>query len=66
MAVAAISLFVGACVKIPASRQQLLAKPNMVFDDTNSFAYSSRLLPQSEPGTAVSGGAPGGGCTACR
>jgi hypothetical protein len=64
-----ISLFVlvsVSCTPIPASSQQILAKPNMIFDDTEAFAYSTRLLPQSEPGTAVSGSAPGGGCTACR
>lgn len=54
------------CTAVPAFKQQQLAKPNMVFDDTNSFAFSSRLLPQCEPGTAVTGSAPGGGCTACR
>ena len=54
------------CTAVPASRQQLLSKPNMIFDDTKAFAFSARMLPQSEPGTAVGGSAPGGGCTACR
>jgi len=54
------------CTAVPAFRQQRLAKANMVFDDTNAFAFSTRLLPQSEPGSASSGGAQGGGCTACK
>lgn len=54
------------CVAVPASQQQRLSKANMVFDDTNAFAMSTRLLPQSEPGSASSGGAQGGGCTACK
>ncbi len=54
------------CTTVPAWKQQRLAKPNMVFDETNAFAFSSRLLPQCEPGTAVNGSSPGGGCTACR
>jgi hypothetical protein len=55
-----------ACTAVPAYKQQQLAKPNMVFDDTQAFALSSRMLPQCEPGTAVTGSSPGGGCTACR
>jgi len=54
------------CTAVPAWKQQQLAKPNMVFDDTTAFAFSARLLPQCEPGTAVNGSSPGGGCTACR
>ena len=65
LAVVALLPAVG-CTAVPAWKQQQLAKPNMVFDDTNAFAFSSRLLPQCEPGTAVNGSSPGGGCTACR
>jgi hypothetical protein len=54
------------CTAVPASRQQRLAKANMVFDDTNAFAFSARLQPQSEPGTSATGAAQGGGCTACK
>lgn len=54
------------CTAIPVYKQQRLAKANMIFDDTNAFAFSSRLQPQSEPGTSASGGAQGGGCTACQ
>ena len=54
------------CTAVPASRQQCLAKANMVFDDTNAFAFSDRLQPQSEPGTSATGAAQGGGCTACK
>jgi hypothetical protein len=54
------------CTAIPASKQQRLAKANMLFDDTNTFAFSARLQPQSEPGTSATGAAQGGGCTACK
>lgn len=54
------------CTAVPAFQQQRLAKSNMVFDDTNAFAFSARLLPQSEPGTGSTGAAQGGGCTACK
>jgi hypothetical protein len=59
-------LAVASCTAVPAFQQQRLAKSNMVFDDTNAFAFSSRLLPQSEPGTGSTGAAQGGGCTACK
>ena len=65
LAVLALLPLVG-CTAVPAYQQQQLAKPNMVFDDTQAFAVSARLLPQCEPGTAVNGSSPGGGCTACR
>ncbi len=61
-----LSAALPACTAVPAYQQQQLAKPNMVFDDTQAFAFSARLLPQCEPGTAVNGSSPGGGCTACR
>jgi hypothetical protein len=54
------------CTAVPAFKQQRLAKANMVFDDSNAFAFGTRLQPQSEPGSASSGGAQGGGCTACK
>lgn len=54
------------CTAVPASQQQHLAKANMVFDDTNAFAFSARLLPQAEPRTSTTGAAQGGGCTACK
>ena len=54
------------CTAVPAFKQQRLAKANMIFDDTNAFAFSARLQPQSEPGTSATGAAQGGGCTACR
>ena len=54
------------CTAVPAFKQQRLAKANMVFDDTNAFAFSARLQPQSEPGTSATGAAQGGGCTACK
>jgi hypothetical protein len=54
------------CTAVPAFKQQRLAKANVVFDDTNAFAFSARLQPQSEPGTSATGAAQGGGCTACK
>ena len=67
LALAAVALLsLAGCTAVPASQQQILAKPNMLFDDTNSFAFSQRLLPQSEPGSSTAGSSPGGGCTACR
>jgi len=59
-------LATAACTAVPPAKQQLVSKPNMIFDDTNEFAFSARLLPQCEPGSSTAGSSPGGGCTACR
>lgn len=65
MVLAALVLSSG-CTQVPVSQQRLVSKPNMIFDETSVFAFSSRLSPQSEPGSASSGGAQGSGCTACK
>lgn len=54
------------CRSVPASEQRLVSKPNMLFSDSFVYTYDSRILPQLELGSALSGGAQTAGCTACR
>jgi hypothetical protein len=54
------------CSTVPVPEQRLTAKSNMQFADTAVFRYQSKLWPQTEPGSAFSGGAAAGGCTSCR
>jgi len=65
LAVAGAVVLTG-CTSPSVRQQRLVSKPNMLFSDSAVFAYSSRLLPQLEPGSAMSGGAQNAGCTSCR
>ena len=46
--------------------QRLVSKPNMLFSRSAVYTYSSRIMPQLQPGLAISGGAPPSTCTVCR
>jgi hypothetical protein len=61
-----LALGLAGCGHVPVSEQGLVAKPNMQFSDSATFAYTSRLSPQTEPGSAFSGGAQNAGCTSCK
>ena len=62
--IAWLGLSVGCAV--PVHQQRLVSKPSMQFSDSPVFNYQSRLLSQTEPGAAASGGAQAAGCTSCR
>ncbi len=66
LGLAAIVPLLASCSAVGPERQRLVAKPNMLFSDTVIFNYQDKLLPQTEPGSAVSGGAQASGCTSCR
>ena len=53
------------CVSVGPNEQRLVSKPNMVFSESAVFSYENKLLPQLEPGSAVSGGQTSG-CTSCK
>jgi hypothetical protein len=62
----ALVLLLAGCASPAVRQQRLVSKANMLFSESAVFAYSSRLLPQLEPGSAMSGGAQNAGCTSCR
>jgi len=55
-----------ACTQVPVTRQGLVSKPNMEFQDRGAFQYGPRVNSQLEPGSADNGGASAAGCTACK
>lgn len=63
---AIVSVAVAGCAGVPVDQQRLVAKPGMQFSDSPVYAYAARLLYQTEPGAAGSGGAQAAGCTSCR
>lgn len=64
--VVAIVLLCAGCTTVGPHEQRLVSKPNMVFSESPVFSYTDRLLPQTEPGFATTGGAQAGGCTSCK
>ncbi|MBI2927850.1 MAG: hypothetical protein HYY24_19330 [Verrucomicrobia bacterium] len=54
------------CARVPVAKQRLVSKPNMLFADYGVFTYQTKLLSQTEPGTASSGGAQAAACSACK
>ena len=58
-------LILSGCESVGPNEQRLVSKANMVFSDSAVFGYENKLLPQLEPGSAVSGGQ-ASGCTSCR
>lgn len=64
--VAAIILLCAGCATVGPQEQRLVSKPNMVFSESAVFSYTDKLLPQTEPGFASTGGAQAGGCTSCK
>ncbi len=67
LAGAAVGLQVLAgCASVGMEDQRLVAKPNMEFSRSAVYSYSSKIMPQIQPGLAVSGGAQASTCTSCR
>jgi len=54
------------CGSVPVHKQRLVSKPNMLFSDSAVFTYLPKLLVQTEPGAAATGGSQAAGCTSCR
>jgi hypothetical protein len=59
-------VFGSGCSTLGPQEQRFVSKPNMLFADSGIFTYQCRLLFQTEPGAAFSGGARAAGCTTCR
>jgi hypothetical protein len=58
-------LICSGCAAVGPNQQRLVSKPNMVFSESAVFGYENKLLPQLEPGSAVSGSQTSG-CTSCK
>jgi len=54
------------CVSVGVEDQRFVSKPNMEFSRSAVYSYSSKIMPQIQPGLAVSGGAQASTCTSCR
>ena len=54
------------CTAVGPQQQRLVSKPNMVFSESPVFTYTDKLLPQTEPGSATTGGLQASGCTSCK
>jgi len=67
MAVAGLlALLASGCTSVGPERQRLVSKPNMQFSRPMAWSYTSKLMPQVQPGLATSGGAQASTCTTCR
>lgn len=53
------------CSSVAPYEQRLVSKPNMLFSETGSFVYQTKLWAQTEPGSMFSGDARAVGCSAC-
>jgi hypothetical protein len=54
------------CATVGVHEQRLVSKPNMQFSRQVIYSYTSRLMPQIQPGLEVSGGAQASTCTSCK
>lgn len=59
-------LLLAGCASIGVEDQRLVSKPNTEFSRSAVFSYSSKIMPQIQPGLAVYGGAQASVCTSCR
>jgi hypothetical protein len=66
LAVGLLALLGSGCSTVGPEQQRLVSKPNMQFSDQAAFSYSSKLMPQIQPGLANTGGAQASTCTLCR
>jgi hypothetical protein len=62
----AVALLLAGCSSVGIHEQRLVSKPNMQFSQSTVHSYSSRIMPQLQPGLVVSGGAQPSTCTVCR
>ncbi len=65
-AVGLLALLAGGCAGVGPEQQRLVSKPNMQFSRLLAWSYNSKLMPQIQPGLAISGGAQASTCTTCR
>ena len=63
---AVILIFLGGCANVPVYEQGLVSKVGMTRTDSMVQGDRVNLLPQIEPGSAISGGSVAAGCTVCR
>ena len=54
------------CTTVGVHEQRLVSKPNMLFSRQAAYSYTSRLMPQIQPGLETSGGAQASTCTSCK
>lgn len=59
-------IFLGGCANVPVYEQGLVSKVGMTRTDSMVQGDRVNLLPQIEPGSAISGGSVAAGCTVCR
>jgi hypothetical protein len=64
--IAACGLLASGCATVGPEQQRLVSKPNMQFSRLLAWSYNSKLMPQIQPGLAISGGAQASTCTTCR
>ncbi len=64
--VAVLMLFLGGCANVPVYEQGLVSKVGMTRTDSMVQGDRVNLLPQIEPGSAISGGSVAAGCSVCR
>ena len=61
-----LALLASGCATVGPEQQRLVSKPNMQFSRLLAWSYNSKLMPQIQPGLAISGGAQASTCTTCR
>lgn len=66
LSIFAAALLLTGCASVDEHGQRAVTRPNMQFSRSAVYAYSSKLMPQLQPGLAISGGAQPSTCTLCR
>ena len=66
MAVGLLAWLGSGCSLVGPEQQRLVSKPSMQFSDEAAYSYTSRIMPQIQPGLANTGGAQASTCTLCR
>lgn len=54
------------CAQVGVHEQRLVSKPSMQFSRRVDFSYTSRIMPQIQPGLESSGGAQASTCASCK
>ena len=60
------TVLLSGCASNRVPESWLAGKPNMQFSQSAIYSYTSKMMPQFQPGLAGSGGAQPSTCTACR
>ena len=58
--------FFTGCASVPVHEQRLVSKPNMLFSRSAVYSYTSKIMPQVQPGLPASGRSLNSTCTACQ